>query len=75
MPAQRGKRDPHSELVYAFLKAYFRLHSYPPSQREIALGCHLGKSTVMRCLDRLEINGLITREVGQARSIVLLDPV
>lgn len=71
MPTRRQTHDPHSQLVYAFLQTYLKAHSYAPSQREIALACHLGKSTVLRCLDRLEIDGLITREIGQARSIVL----
>jgi DNA-binding MarR family transcriptional regulator len=73
MRMRERKSNPHCKSVYRYLKAYSALHSYPPSQREIAADCHLSKTTVLRCLDRLELDGLIVREPGQARSITIMD--
>jgi DNA-binding MarR family transcriptional regulator len=71
MPMSKSRQNPHCISVYAFLKAYLKFHSFAPSQREIAMECHLSKSTVLRCLDRLEMDGLIMREPGLARSIAI----
>lgn len=62
-----------AETVYTFLRAYMAKHQRPPSIREIAAGCYMGKSTVTRGLDILEARGLIRRVAGQARSITLLE--
>ncbi len=57
--------------VYDFVRAYIQTRGYSPSLREIAAGCHMGRSTVTRYLDRLEVQGRIVREIGTARSIRL----
>jgi SOS-response transcriptional repressor LexA len=55
--------------IYQFLVTFIDEHGYPPSYREIAEQCYVGRTSVPRYLDRLEIQGRITREIGQARSI------
>lgn len=64
-----------TEQVYLFLCQYIDEHGYSPSIREIALGCYIGRSTVIRHLDRLEGQGRISRELEQPRSIqIILKP-
>ncbi len=58
--------------VYAFVERYIEEHGYAPSLREIAAGCYLGTSSVLRHLDKLEALGWIAREPGRARSLTLL---
>ena len=60
-----------SETVYQFICDYIQLQGYAPTLREIAAACYLGRSTVIRHLDKLEAAGRITREGGQARSITI----
>lgn len=55
--------------VYTFIKGYIQTHTYAPSQREIAAGCFIAKSTVVRCLDKLEAKGFIVRDSNRARGI------
>jgi len=69
----KSKRNPHCKAVYVYLQNYLDAHSFAPNQREIAKECYLSKSTVLRCLDRLEMDGLIMREPGLARSIAIKD--
>ena len=57
--------------VYDFLCAYIAEHGYPPSQRELAAGCYLSRPAIIRHLDRLELQGKITRDPDKARSIRL----
>lgn len=71
-----GQQQEHiqqtTEQVFNFIRDY--IHQYgglAPSQREIALACYLGESTVLRYLDRLEAKGRIIRHLGKARSITL----
>lgn len=66
------RNDPICESVYDFVDKYIQEHHYAPSQREIAAACYLGKTTVVRCLDRLEARGLIARDPGRARGIGIL---
>ncbi|MEP7292251.1 MAG: hypothetical protein ABI835_10725 [Chloroflexota bacterium] len=63
--------DPMIETVYQFISAYIGAHRYSPSLREISAECYIGRSTVLRYLDRLEAYGRIRRETGKARSITL----
>lgn len=63
--------DPVTQEVYQFLATYIQQHGFSPSIREIAQGCYLGRSTAMRHLAILEARGLIRREPGKSRSIVL----
>ena len=62
-----------TQNVYKFIKAYLKKHKYPPTLREIGEGCFITTSAVTHHLDRLEWEGKLTREPGQARSITLLD--
>lgn len=65
-------RDVHStEQVYAFIRDYIGQNNFAPSVRDIAQGCYLSVSAVLRHLDKLEAWGYITREPGVARSISL----
>lgn len=57
--------------VYTFIRAYLEKEGYPPSLREIATGCFIGRSTLYRHLDRLETLGCLIRQPGQARSLSL----
>jgi DNA-binding MarR family transcriptional regulator len=66
--------QPVLEQVYAFIAAYIHQHSNSPSLREIADACYLGRSTTYRFLDKLEAQGRILREPGQARNIRLPQP-
>ncbi|MBZ0277423.1 MAG: hypothetical protein K8I60_14855 [Anaerolineae bacterium] len=59
--------------VLEFLRAYWREHTYAPTMREISEGCFMSSANVYRYLDKLEMRGRIRREMGKARSIVILD--
>jgi SOS-response transcriptional repressor LexA len=61
------------DTVYDYICRHIQEHGYPPSQREIAAACYLGKTTLVRYLDRLEMSGRITHDVGHARSIRIID--
>lgn len=60
-----------TQTVYGFIYQYIQTQGYPPSLREIATGCFVGRSTLYRHLDRLEMGGYIAREPGRARSLAL----
>lgn len=62
------------EQVYEFIVTYIHEHATNPSLREIADACYIGRSTTYRFLDKLEAQGRIVREPGQARSIRLPKP-
>ena len=65
--------DQAVEVIYTFICVYIGEHGYSPSLREIGAHCYMGRSTVIRYLDRLEAQGRISRDLGKARSISLLD--
>ena len=67
-----GQNELLLQTVYDFLVAFIQEHEYAPSLREIAKGCHIGRSTTIHYLDQLEAKGCIRREEGKARSIVLV---
>ena len=60
-----------TEAVYAFIVSYIDKNGIAPSQREIADGCYIVRSGVIRHLDRLEAWGRIIRDPNKARSIHL----
>ncbi len=62
-----------TETVYTFIREYIEVHGFAPSQREIAAGCYISLGAVFNQLSKLEAWGRITREVGQARSITLIE--
>ncbi|CAG0994087.1 hypothetical protein ARNL5_03481 [Anaerolineae bacterium] len=49
-----------TEQVYAFIRDYIGQNNFAPSVRDIAKGCYLSVSAVLRHLDRLEAWGHIT---------------
>jgi repressor LexA len=59
------------DVIYAYIKAYIEQHGYPPTIRNIATACHMGRTTVHYYLEKLEDWGWIEREPGQARSLNL----
>ena len=61
--------NPTTEAVYAFLCRYHATHGYAPTLREIAHGCYMSVSNVVRHLDKLEMERLIEREPSKARGI------
>lgn len=68
--AQTG--DSLSEQIFTYICHYNDQHGYPPSVREIAAACYIGRSSVHHYLYRLEAKGWITREPGRARGITIL---
>ena len=58
--------------IYEFLRLYIQTNGYPPSQQEIAQGCHLSRASVVHYLDWLEAKGQISRKLGRARSILII---
>jgi repressor LexA len=65
-------KDEAVARVYDFICAYFKQHGFAPSLRDIARGCYMSPSNVPRYLDRLEAQGLISRELNKPRSIALV---
>ena len=63
---------PTMETVYAFIERYIEEQGLPPSQREIAEGCYIARSAVVRHLDKLEARGRIELIPGKARGIRLI---
>lgn len=61
-----------TDKVYQFIKTYMAKNlGRPPTQREIADGCFIARSSVQRHLDILDALGLIVREPGMARGLSL----
>ena len=61
-----------AELVYTFLRHYIAEHGHPPTQAQIAEACYITKTSVGRCMDKLEAWGWIEREHGTYRSLRLV---
>lgn len=59
--------------IYNFICLYIQENGYSPSQNEIAIACYLGRTTLLRYLDRLEASGRIARNIGHARSVRIID--
>ncbi len=64
-------REDDIQRVYAFIVAYIDTQQRPPSQREIAEGTFIGRSSVVRFLDILVARGELNREEHVARGITL----
>ena len=62
------------EAVYEFIRDYIATYHRSPTIREIADGVYIGRSTVVRYLDRLHAQERIIRTPGQHRSIRLVFP-
>lgn len=67
------RKDVIAEKVYVYIRTYFKQHGFAPSLRDISEGCSMSHSNVIRYLDKLEAQGLISRELRKPRSISLLD--
>jgi SOS-response transcriptional repressor LexA len=67
-----GSSEDVRDGILAFIAGYISERGYPPSMREI--GRELGRSpqSIMVHLDRLEADGLLTREPGIPRSLRLV---
>jgi repressor LexA len=64
------------QQVFDFLTRYLATNGYPPTLQEIAGHLHVsGNLGVLRHLKALEREGLITRNPGSSRSIVLVNRV
>lgn len=66
-------KDAVTARVYAFIRAYFEEHGFAPSLRDIGEACYMSPSNVVRYLDKLEAQGLISRELSKPRSIAILE--
>lgn len=62
-----------TQTVFAFICRFVRENTYPPTLEEIALGCFIARSPVVRHIDRLEGEGRIARNPNISRGITLLD--
>jgi repressor LexA len=63
------------ESVYRFIQEYIQLEGFPPSQREIAHGCNLNKTTITKALETLEVSGKIERNGRKPRAIRIMPSV
>lgn len=64
--------EENTERVYRYIVEFVREHRYPPTMRELARGCNLAVSSIIRHLDRLEWERRIARDPGRARGITVL---
>lgn len=63
-----------TEQVLLYLRAYKAAYDAAPTYREIAVGCGLSTTSLVRYhLDLLERAGLIKRRVNVARGIQLVE--
>lgn len=67
----KHKREDDVQRVYAFVLHYIRTNRRPPTQREIAEGTFLARSSVVRFLDILAARGMLEREDNVARGLSL----
>lgn len=67
------KRQPSSDDVYTFIRDYRQQYGYAPTLREMCAALDIGRSTLYRHLDWLEVEGRITRSRGGARGLGLAD--
>lgn len=63
-----------ADLIYQFILAFYQRHGVYPTQREIAAGCNLARSSVYYQLNRLEAQGRVERFTGRQRSIHIPQP-
>jgi DNA-binding MarR family transcriptional regulator len=58
-----------TEIIYQFILNFHDQQGVYPTQREIAAGCYLARSSVYYQLNKLEAQGRIERAPGQQRSL------
>ena len=69
-----GKNSPKQQEILDFLKDFIRDKGYPPTVREICDGVNLkSTSSVFTHLEKLEINGWITKDLSKSRAIEIND--
>lgn len=62
------------QIILEYLKEHIKEHGYAPSIREIRDGCGLSSTSVaVYHLDKMEDDGILTRERSKARAIVIHD--
>lgn len=76
-PSSPRRRQVHENAlrVYLFIEAFERDNAYQPSMADLAKGCFLSRSTIMRYVDYLEAWGCVERDPGVARSIRIVGPL
>jgi predicted transcriptional regulator len=67
--------QPQDILVYEAIKAHFRRHKYSPTYRELGEKVGAEAPAVLRSLNRLSENGLITKKPRKSRTIQLVEDV
>ena len=65
--------QPILDEIVDFIRDYSDEYGFAPSLREIGDHCHIGRTTVSRYLDKLVIQGRITRMAGRARSLHVIE--
>lgn len=77
LPPSARKQQMHENAarVYQFIDTFVTENHYHPSLADVAAGCYISRSTVVRYLDLLEAWGCITRDPGVARSIAIIGPL
>lgn len=58
-----------ADQIYQFILGFYHEQGVYPTQREIADGCNLARSSVYYQLNRLEAQGRIERLPGRQRSL------
>jgi len=66
-------RRVQARIIYDYLCKYSDEHGWPPSLRQIAKGCYMSRSNVVRYLDMLEAWGFIEREPNLSRAIRIMN--
>jgi repressor LexA len=70
-----GKRGETPKKVLAYIREFIDDHDYPPTVREIQVGCGLSSTSVVKYnLESLERDGFIRLIPDVARGIELLEP-
>lgn len=70
----RPKNEATRRDIVVFIRNFTESQGYPPSMRDIQLGCELAStSQVSYHLGVLQEQGVITRRPNTARSVVVVD--
>lgn len=69
---RRRELSPLTVQIYRYIHDYIHEHeNLSPTLREIAQGCAMHHTSVLRHLDKLEAKEWIIREIGLSRTIRL----
>lgn len=61
-------------LILRAVESYRREHGFAPTEREIGARIDRATSTVCETLDRMQERGMITRQKGRHRGVVIVAP-